>query len=397
MVVIGLMSGTSADGIDAAIMRLEGEPPTLKWELIAHHAEPHPSELRASILACCDPRASSVDAISRLNVALGEAFAQAALSAITAAGMRPQQIDLIGSHGQTVWHAPEGPHAGTLQLGESALIAELTGLPVVSNFRTRDMAAGGQGAPLVAYVDQLLWSAPGIVRATQNIGGIANVTFLPPTGRDGVFAFDTGPGMMLLDAAVAQATDGRLRFDSGGTLAEQGRVDTTFLAQLLDDPYFQASPPKTTGREYFGAQRFAQIWEAAVDRDLAPGDLLATLAAFTAESIANAYRQFLPQQPDEVIVSGGGARHAVVMAQLAAALRPARVFTSDSLGMPAEAKEAAAFALLAYETWHGRPGNLPAATGARHPVVLGSITPGVSSTPFRSSPATGDHLPRSKT
>jgi len=382
MLVLGLMSGTSADGIDAAIMRLESAPPALDWQLIAHHAQPHPPDLRAAILACCDPRTSGVDAICRLNVMLGEAFGQAALGAIAVANMQPEQIDLIGSHGQTVWHAPEGPYAGTLQLGEPALIAEMTGIAVVSNFRPRDMAAGGQGAPLVAYVDQLLWSAPGIVRATQNIGGIANVTFLPPAGTAGTFAFDTGPGMMLLDAAVAHTSNNRLAYDHDGALAAKGKADPAFLAQLLDDPYFRLPPPKTTGREYFGAQRFAQIWQAAIDRDLAPADLLATLAAFTAQSIAQSYQQFLPQFPVEVVVSGGGARHPVLMAQLAAALAPARVLTSASLGMPVEAKEAAAFAVLAYETWHGRPSNLPAATGARRPVVLGNLTPGVAERPF---------------
>jgi anhydro-N-acetylmuramic acid kinase len=389
MIIIGLMSGTSADGIDAAVVRLNGAPPRLEWEVLAHTHRSHTPELRSEIFACFRPETGSVDRLCRLNFDLGEAFAAAALEAISAAGLTPADVDLIGSHGQTVWHIPpvgqianlpRTTHASTLQLGEAAVIAERTDIPVVSNFRARDMAAGGQGAPLVPLADWLLLSHPTQIRAAQNIGGIANVTFIPPSpigrgaGGEGVFAFDTGPGNMLLDEATRLATGGAQTYDKDGALAAQGRVDPDLLADLLADPYFSATPPKSTGRERFGVQLAAQIWENAARQGLSAPDILATLTAFTAESISCAYRDFLPIFPDEVIISGGGARNRTLMSMLAERLAPARVTTSDEYGLGIEAKEAVAFAVLAYETWHRRPGNLPAATGASHPVVLGNIT-----------------------
>jgi anhydro-N-acetylmuramic acid kinase len=379
------MSGTSADGVDAAIVELDGAPPDLRWEVRAHSHIPHPAELRDEIFACFRPASSDVERLCHLNFALGHAFADAALRAINEAGLTPDRVDLIGSHGQTLWHTPTGPQASTLQLGEPAVIAERTGTPVVSNFRTRDMTAGGQGAPLVAYVDALLLTHPTLTRAVQNIGGIANVTYLPSKKckrcPSAVIAFDTGPGNMLIDDAAARATDGRLSFDRDGELASAGQVDEGWLAELLADPYFKKPPPKTTGRERFGSQYGAKLWEEGRTRGLAPYDIVATLTAFTASSIALAYRDFLPYLPDEVIVSGGGARNPVLMARLRsealateALPRSTHICFSDDVGLKIEAKEAVAFAVLAYETWHRRPGNLPSATGASHPVILGSIT-----------------------
>ena len=374
MIVIGLMSGTSADGIDAVVVKLQGAPPALQWDLMAHTHAPHPPVLRDEIMAAF--KEGSAAQLCRLNVKLGRAFGKAALQAIVAAGLRPEQVHLIGSHGQTIWHDPGA--GATLQLGEAAVIAEMTGLPVVSNFRPRDMAAGGQGAPLVAYVDALLFAQPGRVRLLQNIGGIANLTYLPPSELglpSGALAFDTGPGNALIDYAASRATHGDMTFDRDGVLAAQGRISQELLDELLAEPYLHRSPPKTTGRELFGAQFGARVWQEASARGLAPNDIIATLTAFTAHSIARAYRDFLPQLPDEVVLSGGGARNPTLLAMLRERLPGVRVMLSDELGVAVEAKEALAFAVLAFETWHQRPGNLPAATGASKPVILGNITP----------------------
>lgn len=377
MIVIGLMSGTSADGIDAAAVEIAGAPPGLTWRLLAHVSQPHPAALRQAIFAAFNPQTGTVDRLCELNYALGRAFAAAALAVIDAAGLRPEQAALIGSHGQTVWHAPGGAEPATLQLGEAALIAEMVGAPVVSNFRARDIAAGGQGAPLVAYVDQLLFTHPTRARGLQNIGGIANVTYLPAAGDAGApLAFDTGPGNMLIDELARRATGGAWTFDRDGVLARRGRVDAALLAELLQEPYLALPPPKTTGRELFGVQYAARVWDKGTARGLAPADIIATATRFTAASIVDAYRRHLPRMPDEVVLSGGGAQNPALLAALRDLLAPLPLLTSGDLGLPPEAKEALAFAVLAYETWAGRPGNLPGATGARRPVVLGAITPG---------------------
>lgn len=379
MIVVGLMSGTSADGIDAAVVEITGVSPHLEVRMLAFRSTAWPSEMRRRILRACQPGQAGADELCRLNFDLGEAFARAALDAIAAAGLEPDQVDLIGSHGQTVWHEVdrEGRVHSTLQLGEAAVIAERTGVPTVSDFRARDVAAGGQGAPLIAYVDWLLLRHPTRARAIQNIGGIANVTYLPPgDDPDGVLAFDTGPGNMLIDAAAARATEGALTFDQDGELAARGRVDEALVSEWLAHPYFRRPPPKSTGRELFGEVFFDSAWARARARGLEPADIVASLTALTARSIADAYRRFLPRPVEEVIVGGGGARNPALMRMLYQALAPARVMTHEDLGMDSDAKEAIAFAVLAYETWHGRPGNLPSVTGARRRVILGQITPG---------------------
>lgn len=381
MIVIGLMSGTSVDGIDAAVVRLEGVPPSLTWEVLRHSHRSFDEKLRDEIFACFQPETSSVDRLCRLNFALGQALSVAAIEAVQDAGLSMAEIDLIGSHGQTFWHEPPvGDERGsTLQLGEPAVIAEITGVPVVSNFRTRDMAAGGQGAPLVPLADWLLLSHATQIRSAQNIGGIANVTFLPPviekqSSAQHVLAFDTGPGNMLIDEAARMATDGAWDYDHDGILAAQGQVDESLLVEWLTEPFFHRKPPRTTGRELFGTQRAAEYWSQASQRGLSPNDIVATLTAFTVRSIEHAYRKFLPAFPNEIIVSGGGARNQALMAMLTERLAPAHITTSAQYGLEIEAKEAVAFAVLAYETWHKRPGNIPAATGASRAVVLGSIT-----------------------
>ena len=375
MIVVGLISGTSADGIEAVAARLEGAPPELRWQLLAHRSLPYPPELRAELVACFRPAAGTVDRLCALNFAIGRAFGGAALRVIEAAGLEPGQVDLIGSHGQTLWHIADGPDASTLQLGEPAVIAEITGRPVASNFRTRDMAAGGQGAPLAAYPDTFFLRHPRLVRAVQNIGGIGNVTYVPPK-PGGEMAFDTGPGNLLMDDAAQRASGGALTFDQDGRLAASGQVHPGLLAELMEEPYLRMPPPKTTGRELFGEQYGAQVWQRAQALGLPAEDILATVTAFTARSIAQAYGDFLPSMPDEVILGGGGARNPALVAMLRDELAPAVISSVDDVGLPSEAKEALYFAVLAYETWHGRPGNLPSATGAARPVVLGSITPG---------------------
>ena len=393
MIVVGLMSGTSADGIDAAVVLLEGTPPSLTWAVLGHSHRSFSPELRTEVFACFNPDSSSVDRLCRLNFALGREFGTAVLEAVQDTGLTMEKIDLIGSHGQTLWHEPpingiltaEAQRSGvgsTLQLAEPAVIAEMTGVPVVSNFRTRDMAVGGQGAPLVSLADWLLLSHPTRTRVAQNIGGIANVTFLPPFGENnqaqrkenGVIAFDTGPGNMLIDEAARLATNGAWEYDHDGELAAQGHVDESLLSEWLAEPYFQQKPPRTTGRESFGTQRATEYWKQATRRGLGPNAIVATFTALTAYSIERAYRTFLPVFPDEVIVSGGGARNRTLMTMLMDRLTPARVTTCDEYGLGVEAKEAVAFAVLAYETWHRRPGNVPAATGASRAVVLGSVT-----------------------
>jgi anhydro-N-acetylmuramic acid kinase len=378
MIVIGLMSGTSADGIDAAVVRLDGTPPSLTWEVLGHTHRSFTPELRAELFACFHPDSSSVDRLCRLNFALGQAFAATALDAASDAGLKMDKIDLIGSHGQTLWHEPPmaGQLGSTLQLGEPTVIAEITGVPVVSNFRTRDMAVGGQGAPLVPLADWLLLSHPTKIRAAQNIGGIANITYLPATtaSKKDVMAFDTGPGNMLIDEVARLATNSAWEYDHDGELAAQGHINENLLAEWLSEPYFQQKPPRTAGRELFGTQLAIEYWNQAIQRGLSPNDIVATITALTVRSIEHAYRTFLPTFPDEVIVSGGGARNNTLMTMLKERLTPAIVTTSDEYGLGIESKEAVAFAVLAYETWHKRPGNIPTATGASRAVVLGSIT-----------------------
>jgi len=377
------MSGTSADSIDAALVEFGAG--VRDYRLVAFCQVPLAPALREMVFRLFRPETGPVDLVCRANFALGEAFAQAALRVIAAAGLRPEEVDLIGSHGQTVWHAigANGRAEATLQIGEPAVIAERTGITTIANFRPRDIAAGGEGAPLVSLVDDLLFSHKTLGRAVQNIGGIANVTALPSLRQRATtqpplapLAFDTGPGNMLIDYAASRATAGRLSYDQDGQIATAGRVNPALLERLMAHPYLQQPPPKTTGRELFGVQFGRAVYDQASADGIPPADIVATLTAFTAQSIADAYRRFIPYPVDEVIVGGGGAKNPALMRQLTEWLTPARLLSSDDLGLPAVAKEAVSFAILAYETWHNRPGNLPSCTGASHPVVLGQLVPG---------------------
>jgi len=479
------MSGTSADGVDAAVVEIGGVPPDLRVRQVAFLTQPYDDATRAAVLDLCRPDAPLL-ALGRMHTLLGHRFAEAALAVIAQAGLTPADVALIGSHGQTVYHAPPGrpeslpwgrlsslpslpwgrlsslpslpwgglpslpslswgrlsslpslpwgglpslpslswgrlsslpslpwgrlsslpslpwgglpslpnlpwgglsslPEAArlpfTLQIGDPAVIAARTGIPAVADFRSADVAAGGQGAPLVPYPDWLMWHHPTRTCALQNIGGIANVTYLPAGGGpESVVAFDTGPGNALIDGIAAHATGGAWRYDRDGALAAQGRVDDTLLARLLDHPYLRQPPPKSTGRETFGAAFVTALVDTQLASTLTPADLAATVTAFTAASIAGAYRRWLPIPPDEVFLCGGGADNPTLVRMIREYL--ARVFGDsapivrhyDETGYSSKAKEAVAFALLAYETWHNRPGNLPQVTGASHPVILGHIS-----------------------
>lgn len=381
MKVVGLMSGTSLDGIDAALVEIEeprdgdGRP---EWRLVAFETVPYTTDRREEIHASIlegDPAS-----LARLHARLGEWLAEAVLQLCRGAGVGLPAIDLIGSHGQTVWHQPpgEGGRGSTLQLGDAATLAERTGAAVVSDFRSRDVAAGGEGAPLVPWVDRLLF-ATDHVRVLQNIGGMANLSRVPIHGDDEpVIAFDTGPGNALIDTAVELATNGEEHYDRDGQWARRGTIDDPLLRELLDDPYFHRSPPKSTGRETFGrlyVQTLVGRQSPAGRDDWA--DLIATLTAFTARSIAGAVARWADPGPGgEMVVTGGGARNGAMMDMLREALEPLPVRTGQALGFDPEAKEALAFAVLAWAHATRRPANLPSVTGAAGPRILGSLTPG---------------------
>lgn len=376
------MSGTSLDGIDVALVEIEGRTvEELTWRLVHGATRPYTVEQRALLQHAITEGKAGV--LCALDAELGEWFAEAVLAACAEAGVPLEEVALVGSHGQTIWHQPPagGRRGATMQLGDAATIAERTGRPVVSDFRTRDVAAGGQGAPLVPWVDQALFSLRDRARALQNIGGIGNVTWVPPRGStEAPLAFDTGPGNVLIDAAVEIASGGRHTFDRDGRLAAQGEVDQALLRELLAHPFFAESPPKSTGRELFGRPFVVHL----VERLEPEGDadwlsLIATLTEFTARSIAEAYQRWLlPRGVVEVAVTGGGAHNLTLMRRLSELLSPLPVVAGDAVGIPSDLKEAMAFAVLAWAHLNGIPANVPAATGARAPRVLGSFTPGAA-------------------
>ena len=377
--VVGLMSGTSVDGVDAAVVDITGR----RVKLLAFEMVPYPPALRKRLFALFDPATARIDERSCLNFAVGEAFADAAVRLAERNRIALSSIDLIGSHGQTVWHDPGGRRVGrwkvrsTLQIGEPCVIAERTGITTVADFRTRDVAAGGQGAPLVPLADWILFRHRTRSRAVQNIGGIANVTWLPAGATvDDVIAFDTGPGNMIIDRIVERVTGGARHFDADGRIAASGQVDARLLRELRKHPFVRRRPPKTTGREEFGTAFTDAIYKKAKRQGLCAADLVATVTALTAATIADAYRRFLPAPVDEVILCGGGARNTTLVAMLQNELPDAKVTVMDDLGLNADAKEAVSFALLARQTIRGATGNVPRATGADHPTVLGKIIPG---------------------
>jgi anhydro-N-acetylmuramic acid kinase len=380
--IVGLMSGTSADGIDAVVAEIAGSGRQLRARVLAHTHQPFSPVMRQRILHLC--LHGTVGEVCELNFALGEQFARAALAAIRRAKRKPGDIAAIGSHGQTIHHLPNARTPSTLQIGEPAIIAERTGITTVADFRVRDMAAGGEGAPLVPYADWALFTDQTRPRIVQNIGGIGNLTFLPPRAAlADVIAFDTGPGNMVMDALVTALSRGRETFDRNGRWAARGYVSEKLLAEMMAHSFLRRRPPKTTGREEFGEMFIGRMLVGARRLGLRPEDMVATATAFTAASIADAYRRFVfpkltanERGALQIILGGGGAKNVTLRRMLDERIGLGELLTHEDFGIANAAKEALAFAILAHETLVGKPSNVPNATGARRAVVLGKIVPG---------------------
>ena len=383
VLAIGLMSGTSHDGVSAAVVELDerSRPPA---RVMAFHTFPYPARFRKELLAASADEKIGAAAISTLNFALGREFAHAAIEIAKRARVALSDIAFIGSHGHTFFHLPprraaRGQLASTMQLGESAVIAAATGVPVVADFRTMDLALGGEGAPLAPLAHLWLFADPRRGRVVQNIGGIANATYIPPRARLGgpaLIAFDTGPGNGMIDALASRISGGRMRMDRDGRLAARGHVNQPLLAELMQNPYFLRRPPKSTGREEFGPRLLDRIVTDARRMKVVDHDLLATVTVFTARSIADACHRFLfPRgRVDQLIVTGGGAQNPTLMRMIAAELPDIEVITAANVGVDGDALEAVAFAILGYQMLRGRQGNIPSVTGARAPAILGKLT-----------------------
>jgi anhydro-N-acetylmuramic acid kinase len=370
-VVVGLMSGTSLDGISAAVARFtDSTDGRIDAELLAYTSRSYAPAQRTRLSAALG--GGTPAEYCRLNFDLGDWLADAAIEVMAEAGIARDDISAIASHGQTIWHEPG--HS-TWQTGESAVIAERTGIDVVSDFRVRDVAAGGQGAPLVSIADAMLFSSGSEWRGLQNLGGIGNVTVVPPHGEiEGVRAFDTGPGVGVIDG-VTHALRPDLAYDVDGKLAKAGRPNMRLVKELLAAPYFASPPPKSTGRELFTTDYVMKLIARARADDASDEDIIATAVQLTAESIGDAYRRFIPEPIREVLASGGGAKNPVLFAAIEKAAAPIRVRHFDEVYFDGEAKEAVAFALLGYLYVTNRPGNVPTATGARGQRILGKLTP----------------------
>lgn len=383
--VVGMMSGTSVDGVDAALVEISGTDSEPKVKLLAFENKPYPPQVREKIFSLFTPTNATVDKVGYMNFLLGEIYAKSALSVIEKAGMKPEEIDVIGSHGQTIWHAPipespDGiPVAYTVQIGEGSVIAERTGILTVSDFRVADMAAGGQGAPLVPFSEYLLYRREKETILLQNIGGIGNMTVMPAGAKPrDVFAFDTGPGNMIIDAVISAVTGGEKTYDTGGETAVKGKVCNALLDILKEEPYYRQPLPKTTGREHFGVQYTEKILSWWKENPIPVEDLLATVTDLTAYSIADAYERYvLPKyQASEIIVGGGGSYNATLLRFMKERFAPhgVAVRTQEDLGLSSDAKEAVAFALMADCCMRGKANTLPSVTGAEHPAVMGKIS-----------------------
>ncbi len=374
---VGLISGTSMDGIDAALVRVCGSGEDTEVRIEEFICREYSDAARKLLLS---PGSLNVELVSDLNFLLGQEFSAAVFDLLKKAALKTTDVDLVGTHGQTVFHNPPslgGNISSTLQLGEADVICETTGITTVGDFRTRDVAAGGEGAPLIPYVDHLLFSKTGKNVIAQNIGGISNCTLV--TGKlEELLAFDTGPGNSLIDSVARLASGGEKSFDEDGAIAEEGSVKKDLLRRLMKNPYFDIEPPKSTGRELFGEEMIARLFSLIEKKHLSLPDLLRTLVEFTVCSIVSAYERFVYPCADieEVILSGGGARNLVMVSRLREKLAPVRLCLSDDYGIPLDAKEAVGFAVLANETVCGNRANVPGVTGARDSTVLGKISIG---------------------
>lgn len=376
MKVIGLMSGTSADGIDAALVEIKGHGPRIIVRLLAFTPIPYPRKLQTQILQTC--KSGTGPEVCDLNVRIGERFAKAALKLIQLSGLTERDVHLIGSHGQTLYHHPHAPYRSTLQIGEPSIIAERTGITTIADFRPRDMAAGGEGAPLTPYAHQIIFQHKTRSRLIVNLGGICNVTYVPPQTTGGaIAAFDVGPGNMMINSAITYITNGKASQDTGGVTAAKGHIDHVLLATLLKHPFLKRRPPKSTGREEFGDAYVQRLMREARKRKTKNEDIVATLTAFAAQAASTSHR-FLKGTVDEVILAGGGTRNRTLVKEFCTAFFPTPVKTTEAYGWDSKAVEAIAFAILAYQTIHATPNNLPSVTGARHAVVMGKIIPGRS-------------------
>ncbi|MBI3351202.1 MAG: anhydro-N-acetylmuramic acid kinase [Nitrospirae bacterium] len=383
MKVIGLMSGTSMDGIDAALLDINRRKTGLRFKLLAFETFPFPKDLPEKLIDVAEGNETTA-LISHLNFYMGELFAEASFKIAAKAKVEIHKVDLIGSHGQTIWHAPapipEGRYKirSTFQIGEPSVIAVRTGVTTIADFRPADVAAGGEGAPLAPYFHHALDKKKGKSRLMINIGGISNVTFLPRSSKKKILAFDTGPGNILIDGLVQAVTKGKSKMDRNGRIAAKGNIHLVLLNELMDHPFMDKKPPKSTGRETFGLPMIDHILDRGNQFKLSFEDLMATVTAFTSMSIFMNCETFILKKEavDEVIVGGGGARNPMLMAFLKKAFHPVPFFQFEDLGLNGKAIEAMAFALFAYDTFHAIPDNVPSVTGAKKPVIMGKISPG---------------------
>ena len=373
------MSGTSADGVSAVLVKISGNWINTKYKIINHKTKPYSKRLKEEILQLSNPKTSTVDKICTMNYVIGEIFAETAKEIIQETAKEIDEIDYIASHGQTIHHMPKTTTQyknikSTLQIGEPSIIAEETGILTIADFRQKDIAAGGEGAPISAYADYIIFRSQKKNRAIQNIGGIANVTYLPKNaGIDQIIAYDTGPGNMIIDGLIRKITDNRRDYDKDGEMAAKGKINKELLNIMINHPYLKRRPPKTTGREEFGEGYVEKIFREAEKRRIKMEDLIATATKFTAKTIIKSYKEYLPNFPDQIILGGGGSYNKTLLKMIKEESRNVEIYTHEDFGIPAQAKEPLIMTILANETIHGHFNNVPNATGAKKKTIKGKI------------------------